>query len=367
MYSLNSIYDVVLSIKSHMSMHRQDKEEQEEQDRLYGKLDGREATGCPADNREEAKAENSKSVSRNKMTEDMALRMINADRAQALLRDVKSARTMEQGVLRKRNARRPDQLEFQNYGASGSGAVNAASMDGSVSDWRAMSTTFVGDKSLEVAYVIWVSQNNRGCSLRIHSLLTVAWLVGWLKSLYMLSRGQGNGGATKLCALLLVQSCILVHQMVQLRRLGLTDYISQARHEIVKTKIHMLLHFGTMAVVILSAKTMIDSPSHAIVLTFLTCIAIADMLPLRQLVRLHAVRLFCFLAFVIMDVYGVFAQELPVQYVVKDIALVAIFGTLLPMWFALSVERRQRIQFLTECNVPLEHLGEFWPRVSRFV
>ena len=353
-------------MKSYLSMNKQEKEEQEEQDALYGKLDGRLATRHSGDDGKDAKPEISKNVSKNRMTEDVAVRMINADRAQALLRDVKSARTLEQGVMRKRNVRREDELEFQNYGTSGSGAVNATSADGFVSDWRAMSTSFVGDSSLEVAYMIWMSQNNRGCSLRIHSLLTVAWLIGWLKSLYMLSSAPGND-ATKLCALVLVQSCILVHQVVQLRRLGLTDYISQAQHEIVKTKIHMLLHFATMSVVILSAKTMIDTPSHAIVLIFLTCISIADMLPLRQLVRLHAVRLCCFLAFLTMDVYGMFAQELPVQFVVKDIVLVSIFGTLLPMWFALSVERRQRIQFLTECNVSLEHLGEFWPRVSRFM
>jgi len=140
----------------------------------------------------------------------------------------------------------------------------------------------------------------------------------------------------------------------------------QLMHEFAKFKLHTLLHLAVMGVVVISGQDMPHSPSHVQSMIFCTFVSVVDRVPMRHLMRLHVIKVACYLAlegyFFAIGIPG--AQLFVSQLVVRFAALV-LFGTALPLWLAACSECRDRVAFLRDCNVQIEALGPLWKVIHR--
>jgi len=151
-----------------------------------------------------------------------------------------------------------------------------------------------------------------------------------------------------------------------LRTLFSMERKKQLMHEFAKFKLHTLLHLAVMGVVVISGQDMPHSPSHVQSMIFCTFVSVVDRVPMRHLMRLHVIKVACYLAlegyFFAIGIPG--AQLFVSQLVVRFAALV-LFGTALPLWLAACSECRDRVAFLRDCNVQIEALGPLWKVIHR--
>lgn len=222
------------------------------------------------------------------------------------------------------------------------------------------SMSFAGDAHLEHAFVIWTAQNCQGFSIRLHTMIVLVFLIGFVKSCIMLCCGEGL--STNVALLGAIQLSVVVHEISQLRKLVSEDLKSQMQHETVKAKMHAFLHFGSTAALLLSSENMTGSPLHIYAMMVLVCLSIGDMVPMRHLIRLQMVKSACMLATLVI---GLALGNLGLGSMFKHTLLAAVFGTIVPLSFACCFECRQRLCFLHVCERPVSHLGPAWSYVAK--
>eukprot|EP00890_Picochlorum_soloecismus_P004450 jgi/Picsp_1/5005/NSC_02368-R1_hypothetical protein CHLNCDRAFT_50458 [Chlorella variabilis] len=233
------------------------------------------------------------------------------------------------------------------------------------------SWSFVGDPCLEPAYMIHLSEKSRGVTLRLHCIILFAWLVGLAKSFFLFLTRKYESDASygsflhPLGVLVAAQISVAVQEVMILKTLFSMERKKQLMQEFAKFKLHTLLHLAVMGVVIVSRQDMPHSPSHIQSMIFCIFISVVDRVPMRHLMRLHVIKVACYLAlegyFFALGTPGVALLR---QLLMRFAALV-LFGTALPLWFAACTECRDRVAFLRDCNVQIEALGPLWKVIHR--
>lgn len=272
------------------------------------------------------------------------LHELQARDAQILLEGVRGLRDGDKGI----NSGMPQDTGDPSTAPGGYEEIPRASM------------SFAGDDHLEHAFVIWTAQNCQGFSIRIHTMIAIVFLMGFVKSCIMLCNGQGL--LTNVALLGAIQISVVVHEVSQLQKLVSEDLKFQMQHETVKAKMHAFLHFGSLAALLLSSENMTSSPLHIYAMIFLVCLSIGDMVPMRHLIRLQMIKGACVVAILIL---GLASGSLEVGSLFKYALIAAVFGTIVPLSFACCFECRQRMCFLHVCERPVSHLGPVWSQVAK--
>ena len=210
----------------------------------------------------------------------------------------------------------------------------------------------------ESTFHIWISQNNSNTSLRVHSLLILGWLVGWIQSSVALSLEEGRTFRAMLANI--IQASVVIHEVLHLNRLMSPKIELQACQHAVKAKMHAYLYLATVSMVIISSKTLFDSRWHALSAMFMTCLCIVDELPLYHLIRLHVVKLVCFEVLLFTKMFtGGSGPSLAHQ--MGDALMLLVMGTIISLGVASLLEYRKRVLFLHDLNErPSHFLGSFW-------
>lgn len=248
----------------------------------------------------------------------------------------------------------------QDEGCSKGDPCTASGLENESEQTPRASMSFAGDAHLEHAFVIWTAQNCQGFSIRLHTMIVLVFLIGFIKSCIMLYCGEGL--STNVALLGAIQISVVVHEVSQLRKLVSEDLKSQMQHETVKAKMHAFLHFGSMAALLLSSENMTSSPLHIYAMMFLVCLSIGDMVPMRHLIRLQMVKGVCMAATLVI---GLTLGNLQLGSMFKHVLIAAVFGTIVPLSFACCFECRQRLCFLQVCERPVSHLGPAWSYVAK--
>ena len=210
----------------------------------------------------------------------------------------------------------------------------------------------------ETTFHIWTSQNCTDLTLRVHGLLVIGWLAGWMQSCSVLLLHKGQTGRTFLVNT--IQALVVVHEILQARTLLSNKIECRARHHAVKAKMHAFLHLATVSMVIVCSGRLFDSKWHAFTAAFLTSLSIIDGLPLFHLIRLHLVKIACFEILLFANMWWGTPDPYLAQ-TIGDALMLLVMGSLVPLSVAAFFEYRKRIVFLHDMNErPSHFLGSFW-------
>lgn len=165
--------------------------------------------------------------------------------------------------------------------------------------------------------------------------------------------------------MLSVQLVMVFHEIYSLKDFFSLNRKTQISQETTKSQVHAMLHLSVMAIVLLSQRNAHNAPSHVHTMIFSSFLTVLDTLPLRSLLRVHAVKLACFVFLEGRSLYLGSNLYVALQTTMNHTITVLLLGTILPLWLTAMIECRQRIQFLRECGLGRNNLGMFWDKISR--
>ena len=221
--------------------------------------------------------------------------------------------------------------------------------------WRNLA--FLSDE-YESTFHIWISQKNLDTALRVHVLLIIGWLVGWIQSTSVLLSQDVRTGRALLVNI--IQISVVIHEVMHLKKLLSPNIELQSRQHAVKAKMHAFLHLATVSMVIICSQQLFHGTWHASSALFLTALCIVDEVPLYHLIRLHLVKLVCFEMLFAAEIWMNRSGADRIQQIV-DAFIFLITGTFLPLGIAAILEYKKRMLFLHDLNErPSQLLGSFW-------
>lgn len=221
--------------------------------------------------------------------------------------------------------------------------------------WRNLA--FLSDE-YETTFHVWINQKNTDTSLRVHGLLIIGWLVGWIQSTVVLLFRKGTTGRALLVNI--IQASVVIHEVMYIKNLLSPKIELQARQHVVKAKMHAFLHLATVSMVIICSQQLFHGTWHASSALFLTSLCIVDELPMYHLMRLHLVKLMCFEMLYFAEILIGKSDGDRVHQIVETLVFLTM-GTLFPLGIAGILEYRKRMLFLHDLNErPTQLLGSFW-------